>query len=103
MGWDKGYEIMETQVINLYNAGVLTKNTLNALMEPFKNTDIDHGGCHDLKANDGKTADEIIIFTMEPEKYQKAVEGFVLTENEGYNEKLEDLWYEITRREWGFW
>ncbi len=104
MGWDEGYRIMEAQVVALYDKGVLTKKVLSALMEPFKDSDIDHGGCRDLKSKDGKTADEIIISTMEPEKYQQAIDGFIPDEkNDGYNEKLDDLWYEITQKEWGFW
>jgi len=104
MGWNEGYSIMEVQVINLYNEGILTKNVLKGLMEPFRDSDIDRGGSHDLKSKDGKTADEIIISVMEPEKYQEAADGFVATEeNGGYNEKLDDLWYEITKREWNFW
>jgi hypothetical protein len=104
MGWNEGYRIMEQQVITLYDAGVLTKEALKALMEPFRDTDIDHGGSQDLKSKDGKTADEIIVFIMEPEKYQKAVDNFIPTDpNDPFNKKLYDLWCEITRKEWGFW
>ncbi|MBU7006343.1 hypothetical protein [Phosphitispora fastidiosa] len=104
MGWNQGYTIMEQQVVALHDAGILTKEVLNALMEPFRDTDIDHGGCYDLKSKDGKTADEIIVFIMEPEKYQKAVESFIPENlNDPYNKKLDDLWCEITRREWSFW
>jgi hypothetical protein len=104
MGWNEGYRIMEQQVIALYDAEVLNKDVLNALMEPFRNSDIDHGGSQGLRTNDGKNADDIICFIMEPEKYKEAVENYVPDpENPEYNEKLYNLYYKITREEWGFW
>lgn len=104
MGWNVGYEIMEQQVITLYDAGLLNKEVLNALMEPFRDTDIDHGGSQNLRAKDGKSADNIICFIMEPKRYGEATEGFVPDPEEpDWNEKLYDLCSEITKREWGFW
>ncbi len=106
MGWNEGYTIMESQVVAVYDCGLLNKNLLNALMEPFKNSDIDSGGSRDLKANDGKGVEEIICFIMEPEKYQEALDSWIPNPDDPadpYNEKLFDLWYEITRREWKFW
>ena len=103
MGWNEGYRVMEQQVVKLYDAGVLTKEVLNALMKPFISTDIDSGGSQGLKSKDRKNADEIVVFIMEPERYQKAVESFVPTDpDDDYNAELNDLWYEITRREWKF-
>jgi hypothetical protein len=104
MGWNKGYTIMESQVVSLYDMGVLTKEVLNATMQPFCDSDIDHGGSCDLKSKDGKSADDIICFIMEPDKYREATENFVPDPEEpDWNEKLYDLCYEITRREWKFW
>jgi len=104
MGWNEGYRIMEQQVVSLYDAGILSKEVLNALMQPFCDTDIDHGGSQDLKSKDGKSADDIICFIMEPKKYREATEGFVPDPEEpDWNEKLYDLNYEITRQEWRFW
>jgi hypothetical protein len=104
MGWNAGYTIMEQQVISLYDMGLLNKEVLNALMQPFCNTDIDHGGSYDLKSKDGKSADNIICFIMEPEKYREATEGFVPDpEDPEWNEKLYNLCSEITKREWKFW
>lgn len=104
MGWNTGYTIMEQQIISLYDAGMLDKEILNALMEPFKNTDIDHGGCRNLRSKDGKSADDIVCFIMEPKKYQDAVDGFIPDPQEpDWNEKLYDLYNEITSKEWGFW
>ena len=95
---------MERQVISLYDAGVLNKETLNALMEPFRNTDIDHGGSCNLGAKDGENADNIICFVMEPKKYREATENFMPDPEEpDWNERLYDLYNKITRREWGLW
>lgn len=104
MGWNKGYRIMEQQVVCLYDKGLLNKEVLDTMMEPFKGTDIDHGGSQDLRTNDGKSADDVICFIMEPEKYQEAIESFIPDPEEpDWNEKLYELYNEITKREWNFW
>jgi len=104
MGWNEGYRIMEQQVVSLYNARMLNKEILNVIMEPFRNSDIDHGGSQDLKSRDGKSADDIICFIMEPKRYMELTDGFVPDPKEPeWNEKLYDLYDEITKREWGFW
>jgi hypothetical protein len=104
MGWNDGYKIMERQVVELYDLNFLNKEILNAIMQPFCNTDIDHGGSQNLKSKDEKSADDIVCFIMEPEKYLEATENFIPDpEDPSYNEKLYDLWNEITRREWNFW
>lgn len=103
MGWGEGYRIMEQQVICLYDKGLLNKEILDSIMEPFKNTDIDLVGSQDLKANDGKSADDIICFIMEPEKYQEIIENYIPNPEEcGWNEELYELYYEIVQREWEF-
>jgi len=107
MGWNQGYTIMEAQVVKAYDSGFLNKDLLNVIMEPFRDSDIDSGGSYDLKAKDGKGAEEIICFIMEPEKYQDAIDNPSPPDpdypDDPYNEKLDDLWNEITRREWKFW
>ena len=32
-------------------------------MKPYKNSDIDSGGCQNLKTNDGKTVEQVVIET----------------------------------------
>lgn len=104
MGWNKGFEIMEEQVVGLYNQGVLNKEVLGAIMKPFKDTDIDSGGSRDLQAVDGKSVVDIICFIVEPKRYKEALENFVPDPSEPeYNEDVYDLWGEITKREWNFW
>lgn len=63
MGWNKGYEILEATVIGVYNLGKLDKPLLEALIEPYQNSDIDRGGSQNLKANDGKRFEQILIET----------------------------------------
>jgi hypothetical protein len=61
MGWNSGYKIVEKQVIGVYDLGILTKEVLETLVEPFRGTDIDAGGGRNLKSKDGKTFEEIVI------------------------------------------
>lgn len=72
MGWNAGYTAMEAAVVAVYDTGALTKEILDAIMEPYKNTDCDSGGSMDLKARDGLGVEEIICKVMEPEKYAEA-------------------------------
>lgn len=104
MGWNKGYSIMEKQIVGLYDLGVLTKDVLEIIMQPFCNSDIDSGGSNNLKSKDGKTAEDIICFVIEPEKYQEAVSNFVPDPKEpGWNEELYNLYNEIIESRWGIW
>jgi len=104
MGWNKGYSIMEKQVVGLYDLEILTKDVLEVIMEPFCNSDIDSGGSNNLKAKDGKTAEDIICFIMEPEKYQEVVKNFIPDPEEpDWNEGLYDLYNKIVREKWGIW
>lgn len=66
MGWNSGYTAYEESVISVYDACRLTPAILKAVIAPYKHTDIDHGGCRDLKSNNGLTADEIVIKTFRP-------------------------------------
>lgn len=101
MGWNSGYTVMEEQIVTLYDEKLLTKDILMAIMSPFKETDVDSGGSQDLRSKDGKSAENIICFIVEPEKYNKAIEEFVPDpEDPEWNESLYDLFTEIAHREW---
>ncbi|WP_338924485.1 hypothetical protein V0M98_33260 (plasmid) [Pseudomonas silesiensis] len=63
MGWNKGYTIFEATVVGAYDLGKLDKDLLTVLMEPYRDTDIDSGGCCDLKSKDGKSIEQIVIET----------------------------------------
>jgi hypothetical protein len=43
---------------------------LRAIIAPYKNTDIDHGGRKWLTANDGLDADEIVLMLLSPAEYE---------------------------------
>lgn len=104
MGWNQGYEIIEKQVVTLYDLGVLNKEVLNAIIEPFSGTDLDSGGSEGLKSKDGKSFENIVCFIMDECRYNKAVENFIPDEDEpDWNEDLYDLYKEISKREWGLW
>ena len=70
MGWNEGYTVMERQVISLYDAGALSPETLKTILEPYRDTDIDHGGCMNLVTHDGKSADDVILSMLSPAEYQ---------------------------------
>jgi len=69
MGNNQLYTIYEQQVIAAYDARRVghgqtceeTMAVLRPIMETGRGTDIDHGGCHDLRTYDGKSADQVII------------------------------------------
>ena len=71
MGWNEGYTVMERAVVSAYDAGGLTRDRLKAMLEPYVGTDIDHGGCRDLRTKDGKSADEVILSLLAPERYER--------------------------------
>lgn len=77
MGNNKDFAIMEEQVINLFDSNLLTKEILECVITPFKETDCDSGGSRNLRANDGKSIEEIICYIMSPENFKKIEENFI--------------------------
>jgi hypothetical protein len=71
MGWNEGYTVMEQQVISSYDAGTLSKESLLALLEPYRGTDIDSGGSRDLRTKDGKSAEDVILFLLAPADFER--------------------------------
>lgn len=63
MGCNKSYTAFEASVISAYDLGKLDKDLLSVLMEPYRDRDIDSGGCMDLKSKDGKGIEQIVIET----------------------------------------
>jgi hypothetical protein len=61
MGWNQGYTIFERTVIGAYDLGLLSKDLLHVLMEPYSVTDIDVGGKEFLKSKDGLFVEEIVL------------------------------------------
>jgi hypothetical protein len=60
MGWNEGYTIMESTVMGAYKLGVLDKKLLRVLIKPYAGTDIDEGGCCDIRVN-GLGIAEVVI------------------------------------------
>lgn len=52
------------------------------MMEPYKGTDCDSGGSHNLRSKDGLGVEEIIAKVMELEKYREVLECPVWYEGE---------------------
>jgi hypothetical protein len=94
MGWNQGYTIFEQTVIGAYNLGVLTKELLAVLMEPYRDSDIDSGGSCGLRSADGKGVEQIAVEawggtwpTSRPVK--KEWNGREYTENAAEEEQFE--------------
>lgn len=73
MGWNSGYTAMEAAIIAAYDAGNLTAEALDKIMEPYKGTDCDSGGSRDLKTFDGFGVKEVICKIMKPMEYKEAM------------------------------
>ena len=69
MGWNTGFSVMEQAVIGAYDAGKLDADILRILLRPYENTDIDSGGCRDLKTKDGKGIFDVLVSTLLPDVY----------------------------------
>lgn len=61
MGWNEAYTIYEATVVGAYDLGKLDRELLDVLMEPYRDTNPDHGGGVGLRSKDGKSADEIAV------------------------------------------
>lgn len=61
MGNNQAYTDFERTVVKLYNKGVLDKELLSELMEPYRGTDIDEGGMYGTLSKDGLDVQEIVI------------------------------------------
>lgn len=98
MGWNAGYRIFEQTVIGAYDLGKLDKNLLSVLLEPYRGSDIDHGGCKYLKSHDGKSVEQIVIETwglkvpVAPTDLNKESEEW-----EVYREEVYSQFYSVTK------
>jgi len=61
MGNNAAFEDFEYHVITFYDQRLLSLSVLDILAEPYRDTDIDHGGRQDLKTQDGKSLEEVIV------------------------------------------
>ena len=77
MGWNEGFRAMEQAVIAVYDAGALTSEVLDKIMEPYKETDCDSGGGENLTTKDGLNISMVICKVMEPKKYDIIVDSII--------------------------
>lgn len=117
MGNNDAYTIFENTVIALYDGGKLDPQLLDALAEPHRGTDIDHGGSRELKTFDGLDLCEVILAIKDPEKFWELRQGYQRLQrehpdvqepqyddffNEQYYEPRFDAVYAIMAGEWGW-
>ena len=113
MGWKQGYTILESQVVNLYDKGLLTKEILYTLVIPFKGTNCDIGGSQDLISKDKLSFPQIVCKTLYPKEYEDAMKNPKWHPNESpeelgeyhifSNSKFNNIWYKIWKDEWQMW
>ena len=90
MGWNRGYAIYEQTVIAVYNAAALSPELLRALIEPYRDTDIDHGGSGGLISQDGLSADEIVLKLLAPDFWTEYE-----AKGREYHENFLSTWTEV--------
>ena len=97
MGWNSGYTIFEATVVGAYDLGLLSKDLLCVLMEPYRGSDIDSGGSHDLVAKDGLDVKEIVVKTW-GKKLPKKPEMKASNQEavDRYYDRISDQFYKIT-------
>jgi hypothetical protein len=61
MGNNAAFTEFENNVLDTYNAGVLTPELLTKFMERYRGTDIDHGGMAGTLSKDGLDCEEITL------------------------------------------
>lgn len=69
MGWNQGWEILEHQVVPLYDllGANFTGDIAKAILKPFIDTDMDEGGKdYNYFSKDGKEMEEIIVSAIYP-------------------------------------
>lgn len=103
MGWNTGYTIFEATVVGAYDLGKLDADLLTVLMEPYRGTDIDSGGSHDLMAKDGLDVVDIVLKTFgEPSPAKPGLATCADEESEAYWEAKAEAFYRVRKR-FGWW
>ena len=96
MGWNRGYTIFESTVMGAYDLGVLSKDLLAVLMEPYRGTDIDSGGeAGLLSKQDGLNVQQVVIKTWGGTLPTKPDESAVDEDWEHYYETLSEEFYRV--------
>lgn len=111
MGNNAAFSSFEKTVLAVYNKGVLDKELLSALMEPYRDVDIDSGGmAGTLSKNDKLDIVDIVIKTFgktppEAPKLPKNYKDWTPDQekqSDDYHEKRWEMFHQITRKHgWG--
>ena len=99
MGWNVAYTMLESAVISEYDRNTLDETGLRKLMEPYRGSDIDHGGMVGLRSKDGLYCDEIIVKLLRP----KVWDNIKHLDSDDRFDAVSDAWYELTRSEFDYW
>ena len=86
MGNNAAFTSFEASVLACYNKGVLDRELLDALAEPYRDMDIDRGGMTGDLAKDGLDIDGIILKTYGVKMSPKPSPD---------NEKDRERWYDL--------
>jgi len=107
MGNNAAFTLFEASVLAVYDHGVLDKELLSDLMEPYRDTDIDRGGMiGTLSKKDKLDVIEIVIKTFgkePPPKPQQPKDYRTWTDeqsrlNDEWLDRRRELFSDITRR-----
>lgn len=60
----------EATVVELYDLGTINQKALDLLAQPYQKSNFFSVSQRELKAKDGKTLEEIVVATIEPEQFQ---------------------------------
>ena len=102
MGNNFAYTVFEETVVGAYDLGVLDKDLLVVLMEPYRGMDIDSGASRFLKSHDGLTVEEIVIklwgmtLPNKPDFYDKPECDEATDQCDTYSDELYNLFCVVT-------
>jgi hypothetical protein len=106
MGNNAAFTAFEASVIPVYNRGVLDRELLSDLMEPYRDCDIDSGGMVGTLTKDGLDIYEVVIKTFGhdvpkkpdlPKNYREWTPEQDAA-NEAYHNTIYELFHGITKQ-----
>jgi hypothetical protein len=102
MGWNEGYQLLEETVIRVYDLGKLDEPMVEALLEPYRGSDIDSGGSRDLRTKDGKSMKEVVCEAWGIQLPPRPPLGVDDPEGDTYGAAVYEGFRAI-EKEFGFW
>ena len=67
MGSNYLWTMAESQIVSIYDNGLMTLDTLDAICNAYAGTDIDSGGSRDLETKDGKSMEQVAVELVNPD------------------------------------